>query len=752
VNGEHTEQIVPERGLRQGDPLSPYLFLICAEAFSCLLNAAEARGELTGVKICRGAPSINHLLFADDSLLLFQINDQSAGHLQNVLSLYENCSGQLVNKDKSSVMFSKNTSEEIKSAFMLSLDLAAETLNEKYLGLPVFIGNSKVKTFSYLKDRVWKRIRGWKEKLLSKAGKEVLIKAVAQAIPSYAMSCFDITKTLCDQIGAMTCRYWWSVQDKENKMHWLSWEQLCKRKQKGGLGYRDLHLFNLAMLARQGWRLIMEPNLLCAQVLRAKYFQNGDPLTASEKPGISYTWRSILRGLQALKKGLIWRVGDGSSINIWSDAWIPNGVLRRPVTPRGRIVYNKVSDLIDPHSGTWDEELIKEIFWEEDVKHILSIPIKHGREDTLAWHFDNKGIFSVKSAYHVLEDAKERDQIRQTGSSSSSVEREQDVRWHQLWKIACPPKVKLFLWRLGHNSLPLRMNILRRGMEIDTRCPVCWRLDEDGGHCFLKCKMVKKLWRHMNLEHIRIQLLSLNSVVEVLMCVLALNDSQKFPVIGLLWAWWNARNKCNVGEQMKKIDLVSFSAHEIIASCGKKQTRPRREAIPGRKCWQPPPGDFLKVNSDGAFRAVEKDGAWGFIIRDSDGQAVVAGSGRLSAVPDAISAEGEACLAALEAAMNRGISRVIIETDSTNLVSALRGNAYDQAPGGVIFSEARGVLEMHFDDVIFYAIPRTCNQAAHELARFGLSRDPDLPSVWEDPLPGFVTTLVDRDRADPGFA
>ena len=254
------------------------------------------------------------------------------------------------------------------------------------------------------------------------------------------------------------------------------------------------------------------------------------------------------------------------------------------------------------------------------------------------------------------------------------------------------------------------------------------------------------------MEHIRIQLLSLNSVVEVLMCVLALNDSQKFPVIGLLWAWWNARNKCNVGEQMKNVDSVSFSAHEIIASCGKKQTRPSREAIPGRKCWQPPPVDFLKVNFDGAFRAVEKDGAWGFIIRDSDGQAIVAGSGRLSAVPDAISAEGEACLAALEAAMNRGISRVIIETDSTNLVSALRGNAYDQAPGGVIFSEARGVLEMHFDDVIFSAIPRTCNQAAHELARFGLSRDPDLPSVWEDPLPGFVTTLVDHDRADPRFA
>ena len=103
-------------------------------------------------------------------------------------------------------------------------------------------------------------------------------------------------------------------------MHWVSWERLCQRKKKGGMGYRDLHLFNLAMLARQGWRLIMEPSSLCALVLREKYFSNGDPLSVVEKPGLSYSWRSIVRGLQALNKGLIWRVGDGSKINIWVDA------------------------------------------------------------------------------------------------------------------------------------------------------------------------------------------------------------------------------------------------------------------------------------------------------------------------------------------------------------------------------------------------------------------------------------------------
>ena len=117
-----------------------------------------------------------------------------------------------------------------------------------------------------------------------------------------------------------------------NKMHRLSWDLLCLRKDKGGLGYRDMHLFNLAMLARQGWHLLLNPESLCAQVLRSKYYPDGDLLLVVEKPGISYSWRSIIRGVRALKNGLVWRVGDGTQINIWLDPWIPHDVTRRLLT------------------------------------------------------------------------------------------------------------------------------------------------------------------------------------------------------------------------------------------------------------------------------------------------------------------------------------------------------------------------------------------------------------------------------------
>ena len=95
----------------------------------------------------------------------------------------------------------------------------------------------------------------------------------------------------------MICKYWWSSQDKENKMHWMRWETLTKPKKEGGLGFRDIHTFNLAMIAKQGWRLLQNPGSLCAQVLGAKYFPAGDVMKAKSKSGASYTWSSIHKGI-----------------------------------------------------------------------------------------------------------------------------------------------------------------------------------------------------------------------------------------------------------------------------------------------------------------------------------------------------------------------------------------------------------------------------------------------------------------------
>jgi hypothetical protein len=136
------------------------------------------------------------------------------------------------------------------------------------------VGKSRKRAFEYIKHRIWARIQGWREKLLSKAGKEIMVKAVAQVIPTYAMSCFDLTKGFCDDLSSIISRYWWSQRVKVNKIYWLSWEKLTRSKKQGGLGFCDLRLFNMSMLARQAWRLLTCPDTLCGQVLKTKYFPN----------------------------------------------------------------------------------------------------------------------------------------------------------------------------------------------------------------------------------------------------------------------------------------------------------------------------------------------------------------------------------------------------------------------------------------------------------------------------------------------
>ena len=133
------------------------------------------------------------------------------------------------------------------------------------------------------------------------------------------MSCFQLPKGLCDDIEGMMRKFWWGQRGQESRIAWVSWKRLCKSKLKGGMGFRNLQAFNLAMLAKQGWRLLMNPNSLVASVYKAKYYPHGDALNASLGSRPSYAWRSIMQGLEVVKRGSRWRVDNGKLIHIWKD-------------------------------------------------------------------------------------------------------------------------------------------------------------------------------------------------------------------------------------------------------------------------------------------------------------------------------------------------------------------------------------------------------------------------------------------------
>ncbi|XP_019186519.1 PREDICTED: uncharacterized protein LOC109181223 [Ipomoea nil] len=239
VNGSRTDQIIPTRGLRQGDPLSPYLFIICAEGLSILLKQAQAKGEIHGYRVTRGTPSITNLFFADDSLLFFKANIQEAGVVKRCLSEYEKMSGQAVNYHKSNIYYSKNTRGEIRDEIADILGVVQAQNFEKYLGLPSFVGRNRKVAFSYIEDKIRQRINSWNKKFLSQAGKEVLLKSVAQSMPTFSMSVFLLPTTLCTAIERTMNQYWWRSRDDQG-IHWKAWDKLCIPKEYGGLGFKEL--------------------------------------------------------------------------------------------------------------------------------------------------------------------------------------------------------------------------------------------------------------------------------------------------------------------------------------------------------------------------------------------------------------------------------------------------------------------------------------------------------------------------------
>jgi hypothetical protein len=171
INGEPSKTFRPQRGLRKGDSLSPYLFIICVDGFSRLITQAQQESLIHGVKVAPTAPETTHLFFADDSLLFCRATKEEATNMRNIIQRYQEASGQLVNMNKSKLIYSKRVPNTTIMDIAQILPMQMVEQFSKYLGMPTNIGRSKRQVFNYLTDRVWKKLKGWKEKHLSFAGR-----------------------------------------------------------------------------------------------------------------------------------------------------------------------------------------------------------------------------------------------------------------------------------------------------------------------------------------------------------------------------------------------------------------------------------------------------------------------------------------------------------------------------------------------------------------------------------------------------
>ncbi|KAK3205547.1 hypothetical protein Dsin_019593 [Dipteronia sinensis] len=549
VNGEICGSVKPTRGLRQGDRLSPYLFLLCTEGFSSMLSGSVERGELTGLKCGQTGPVVSHLFFADDSLFFTKATAVECGVIRRIIEDYSKASGQLVNFCKSAVCMSKTISSGEGKRLADIIGVQRVWCHERYLGLPSFGGRNKRALFNYIKDRMWERVKGWRGRLLSIGGKEVLIRSVLQSIPAYTMNLFHLPKGLVTKLHRLCSRFWWGSTETSKKMHWASWRRLCRNKSAGGLGFCDLSMFNQALLAKQGWRLVKYPNSLVA------------------------------RGNGLLECGSRWRVGSGNSIRIYDDRWFPRPVTFKVISP---CVQNNIYLVrhLRTVSGGWNNQLVPQLFFKEDAEMILSIPLSNTcRDDSITWHYTVDGEYTVRSGYNLGMCRMVADS-NFGGSSNSGLENAESF-WKTLWRINVPNKIKLFLWKACNNWLSTRANLAMRGIPADSTCVLCYRSPETTKHALWGCAKLK--------ESIQNEDLALLSV--------------------LIWRIWFLRNERIqniVGLSFKevvgwaKIYLAQFkeaTAMDVVEQ--------RRMAAATVVRWEPPLEYLYKINTDVAIKIAE---------------------------------------------------------------------------------------------------------------------------------------------------
>ncbi|KAL8111232.1 hypothetical protein AgCh_019083 [Apium graveolens] len=671
--GSMVGPIMPGRGLRQGDPISPYLFLLCVEGLSLALKSAATRGIISGCCISNSAPSVTHLLFADDSFLFFKATSSESQAIKEVLNSYEAASGQAVNFQKSAVFFSANVrrdkQEEIKQV----------------LGVFNDIGERKA----------------------------VMIRNVAQMIPAYTMSCFLIPKGLCQEIERLMNAYWWKSSSPTSKpICWLAWNKMSMSKSKGGLGFRDLHGFNLALLGKQCWNLMSKPNALVSRVLKAKYYPDCHLLQARRSGGSSYTWSGIWEAKEELKTGLRWVLGDGQTINVRSDRWLRNKddfcVDQSSTTAD---MSTKVCEFFRADLKSWDVTKVKACFNQADADAILSTRIpRTGTKDRVAWCHSSDGKYTVKTGYQWWH----KNHVGELGLQQSK-------GWSNIWRLNVPHKIKIFLWRFCRNNVPVRNLLRHRGARVPIGCNMCVEDIEHLAHLFFDCHFARACWQIAGLEY---EMGDVENVPEWLLNKLRNDTAENLGrIAAVLWGVWFARNKrIFENKYMSPATTMNWSMTQIKewrdANIKRQATglNERGAMHQQNRQWVKPEPGCRKLNVDAAVKEGQNSFSVGLVLRDDRGQYIAGKTCRFAGSLSVEEAETVAILEGLLWTNELPPGPITIESDSLLSINAIRKGSVNFLEIGHLVQHCRSLINSR-EGVSVVFTRKQANKAAHILAR-----------------------------------
>ncbi|XP_043814104.1 uncharacterized protein LOC122724008 [Manihot esculenta] len=691
--------LFPHRGLRQGDPLSPYLFILCADDLSQMLSTMQAQGKIHGAQVCRNAPPISHIFFADDALFFTKATEGEAVHLKESLLAYEIASGQKINLSKSSVMFTPCTPQPKRDVCCHIFGVQAVDNHGSYLGMPSIIGKDKKQIFQFVVEKLTKRIQGWKAKILSKAGKDVLLRTVAQAMPNYIMSLFLLPIDVCKELEMVMNSFFWN-NGKSSSIHWLRWKRMVVPQANGGLGYRDLRLFNLALLAKQGWRILRHPDSLMAKILKQRYFPDTDFFSAEVGGNPSQIWRSICASRSILMAGCRRRIGDGLSTRVREDPWLLDD------NPYIQSVFlddeiQLVADLIQ--GGRWNSQFILSNFQARDVELIQQIPLSMRQQsDMWYWNQNRLGVYKVKEGYRLAIDEADHQFYLN------------DDMWERIWKVKVPAKVNFFIWRVLRGCLPCNFNLRKRKVEVQDACIVCGLFQETELHLLHDCTHAQAVWVSsiIGWEPIHDLKIWFSNLI------MTGTHTQKEELFMLSWSLWHSRNQLLWQQKHEDSLVVLHRARSTLQQWQNAQLKPKENvvALARNRQWIAPEIGKFKCNIDIAILTNSRFGL-GFILRNHQG---LCEAGKIEAIygnADPTIGEALCFREALSWLKTLPYHHVTVETDCQVVTKALISQdnevlSYFQS----IIVDCKALLN-ELPNVSFRFVYRSANHVAHCCAR-----------------------------------
>ncbi|XP_057418742.1 uncharacterized protein LOC130712948 [Lotus japonicus] len=501
VNGSSTSFFDMEKGLRQGDPLSPLLFNLCANGLSCMLNQLLGEVLFSGVRIGTGL-ALNHLQFADDTLLFCENDENQIDLLCNALLSFLFASGLKVNLHKTFLIgCNVEVSEVERIAGLYGWNIGQLPL--LYLGAPLGGNPRRISFWEPMLDKLIRKRRTWNSKFISLSGRLTLMKAALCSVPLFLMAVFKAPIKVIGEVEKILRSFLWGKEENGRKIAWILWSLICKSHEHGGLGLGFVGWKNKALLLKWAWRFGVEHKSLWRRLLIAKYALDPRLLFFHMAMVEAKNWSILMQDIvnilyedslvaKGLKEGLIVNIGDGSNTRFWEDPWVDIMPLRNRFPRLFAMSSNKLSmvaevGIIVQGKWTWDLAFRRDFFdWELEIHStFINLINSHfpsrGSRDHICWCFESSGLFSVKGLCKWIEDKVN--------------EGEQWALPSQVKKIV-PPKVGLLFWQGCYNKIACKQNLLSRGVSLEDNglCSLCSQAPETANHLFLHCLLSWSMW------------------------------------------------------------------------------------------------------------------------------------------------------------------------------------------------------------------------------------------------------------------